>query len=1582
MSARTPPPNLQGKIQRVFPERQYGFIITGCMRNPLYFQFADVVGDLCCEDLQEGLPVTFSLSRNRKGVVAVRVSAALESQPSPDQPVLPGETKGDVGSMSKKQMKKMKQRLMPKLLWRSAEKEGEGEGEHVAEAADPSPSSASSRQLSLKSRKFHVTADVLLPPDIAACYLEPEDVEHHQERQTQAVAMTAFMALQENDSNRHVALRRFGRTYMTCLRKFADERTQLSVLKSANCDEPGAASAGEVAVLQGLARRAERVWKSSFACGLPSPCPSRPTARGGAAAAAGGADASAGGTSSSGGEESPSAPSPSVRRDGNDPLTTDGLWALQEQLVAGGQEDGSGGGDGQEEEDESGLSFGMGSDSSGESEGEGDGGQGEGGRVKGGAGRVREASRIPKEDNPSVTKNSGEAGGEPSSADPAPSSSAARGGPDAEPHSSPENAPPTDESENEDLPSCMRKVSFCRGRLLFPSPSEILPLLTKVLRDFQQVMERSDIGACAKAVWLLANLALIRPVERGGNRLMAVVAFAVLAKHGVPLVPSLSSSMLSRLSRRVIETLLSWRTQQDQPHTHTEGGEGQEARKQENTEGKGVEESDEEVAKKKTGATSEVEGGKGGVCGGLKGEVEEKAQHDPKCPSKDPPTKTSPIPSAVAATAAADRTEKQSGEPLCGGETDHSSSLSPPSRPLPLLADFTGTMAASLDGLWLQFENDLEGSVADLAQDSQAAARRARAEASRADCVICYETSPQVSSVCCGAVYHVKCLALWLSHHNSTCPACRAALQYDSVSLDEVERGVGGTAHQHAAAAAAAAAEAAAWRIRERQILEERELREEQFMRVEALVYAQAGGRETTRGRVDVAGGPNAAAAAAGAGYVPQAAVHPVQVAVHPVPAAQRIVVDAGEIRQGAAAAGGGGVRAAAPHPTNHQVPIPLTAVRRPIAGSPTNQNPIALARERLPAPALPRDAPVQQQQQQQQTDPAQPPPQNPYAPPARRQVAQPPPAEAPTQAAPLPAGTAVLIRPAAPAQQVYDPWGGDFTPTQGPAGAGVGGVPNAPGRAQAADAGRAAAGPPYPAPGVRFGATPDPVPPAAAAAGGAAAVRLPHAFPARPAPAPAGPRGPHLLPAAAEDRAIQPTAAHAHALNDETVLRAEALDRREREYELARQRRDRAVEYARERVRVVEIARERERERYQQQHQRQQLQAPYVPPARGEWPPPAARVGAGGRDRMGGVAAGPQGAVVDAAPVVEVGGEEWPQRRYMPAEGANAPVAVAGGGPLMREFPPAAGALPFGGGQRDPPAAGVPGPPVEAAVFAFRYQMPAARGGEGDPEAAPAGAGVLVPGDIERERGRERAVGGRGRSPPPPVRTPLGSPRRDTPDNNHAPAGRMCIVCAASERSPTCVLFACQGCCRRECPPNVICPSHGVLARPAAQYAPPPAEHAVPPFHAGEGVRVNAGGLDVDRGDHRDGLHGLAVVPLDRGEGGREPGAAVGVVAAEGLGVASGVLHGGAEGPVFRILLQGGAVRPLGAQPDGGRVEGGGGVHGPAAVGVVRGEGEREREAEAVRGQGRGQQGAGWGRGGAGRGLGAHPFILPHQRD
>ena len=57
--------------------------------------------------------------------------------------------------------------------------------------------------------------------------------------------------------------------------------------------------------------------------------------------------------------------------------------------------------------------------------------------------------------------------------------------------------------------------------------------------------------------------------------------------------------------------------------------------------------------------------------------------------------------------------------------------------------------------------------------------KTAERELARAnECIVCMETGPNVSLLCCGNHTHINCLKRWLDRGNHSCPYCRAQIEY------------------------------------------------------------------------------------------------------------------------------------------------------------------------------------------------------------------------------------------------------------------------------------------------------------------------------------------------------------------------------------------------------------------------------------------------------------------------------------------------------------------------------------------------------------------------------------------------------------------------------------------------------------------------------------------------------------------------------------------------------------------------------------------------------------------------------------
>lgn len=77
---------------------------------------------------------------------------------------------------------------------------------------------------------------------------------------------------------------------------------------------------------------------------------------------------------------------------------------------------------------------------------------------------------------------------------------------------------------------------------------------------------------------------------------------------------------------------------------------------------------------------------------------------------------------------------------------------------------------------WTELEAEVEKaeqSRLEVAQDQ--AVREARNRARDDSCAICFDTTPDMTVLCCGAIFHMSCVSRWLmTAHDPSCPACRA----------------------------------------------------------------------------------------------------------------------------------------------------------------------------------------------------------------------------------------------------------------------------------------------------------------------------------------------------------------------------------------------------------------------------------------------------------------------------------------------------------------------------------------------------------------------------------------------------------------------------------------------------------------------------------------------------------------------------------------------------------------------------------------------------------------------------------------
>jgi len=92
-----------------------------------------------------------------------------------------------------------------------------------------------------------------------------------------------------------------------------------------------------------------------------------------------------------------------------------------------------------------------------------------------------------------------------------------------------------------------------------------------------------------------------------------------------------------------------------------------------------------------------------------------------------------------------------------------------PSTPL------AGVIAAAIARAWTDIDADTEHHARARAEaDGDKAVRDARTRAREETCSVCMDVGPNMTVLCCGAVYHLGCLTTWLaSACDPACPACR-----------------------------------------------------------------------------------------------------------------------------------------------------------------------------------------------------------------------------------------------------------------------------------------------------------------------------------------------------------------------------------------------------------------------------------------------------------------------------------------------------------------------------------------------------------------------------------------------------------------------------------------------------------------------------------------------------------------------------------------------------------------------------------------------------------------------------------------
>jgi len=86
-----------------------------------------------------------------------------------------------------------------------------------------------------------------------------------------------------------------------------------------------------------------------------------------------------------------------------------------------------------------------------------------------------------------------------------------------------------------------------------------------------------------------------------------------------------------------------------------------------------------------------------------------------------------------------------------------------------LLADRTARAIVEFHREWRQ------KNMAASEEAEARAARNARERAARGNCVICFDSCPNIATLCCGSAVHLNCMAEWLSR-NASCVVCRGTL--------------------------------------------------------------------------------------------------------------------------------------------------------------------------------------------------------------------------------------------------------------------------------------------------------------------------------------------------------------------------------------------------------------------------------------------------------------------------------------------------------------------------------------------------------------------------------------------------------------------------------------------------------------------------------------------------------------------------------------------------------------------------------------------------------------------------------------
>ena len=325
-------------------------------------------------------------------------------------------------------------------------------------------------------------------------------------------------------------------------------------------------------------------------------------------------------------------------------------------------------------------------------------------------------------------------------------------------------APANAATKTTDLPGKLRTSPARVGRHLFPAADQLSSLFPKLIEAMNHVvLGRQDVSLYTKAAFCLTEVCSLHPFADGNGRVARILVNWALQRGndgansingngggGLPFLVNLCASSTQRkeYSLAIRQVQVGGSSQQEKGRVNPVPG--------------------------NPGNRRNIAGG------GKKGGPKENAIDNNEPPPKRPKKEQTSIPTSAGAPAAA----PSGSPPFPGPAPDNAPPItSPGPPPYRNLSIITKMILAHVNRCWLKFEklhkqrtlSNSEKEKRDQESDAMKLCReRARREE---DCSICFDEKPTLSVLCCGAVYHMDCLARWLSQPGkNTCAHCRGEI--------------------------------------------------------------------------------------------------------------------------------------------------------------------------------------------------------------------------------------------------------------------------------------------------------------------------------------------------------------------------------------------------------------------------------------------------------------------------------------------------------------------------------------------------------------------------------------------------------------------------------------------------------------------------------------------------------------------------------------------------------------------------------------------------------------------------------------